>query len=68
MLTFIIGLPFVAAVLLAFVPRNYRVVTRALALLATFTLVGPFRLAVWILLGGLAVKTWLVTLRRDEDQ
>jgi hypothetical protein len=38
-----------------------------LALLATFTLVGPFRLAVWILLGGLAFKTWLVTLRRDED-
>src|SRR5215471_250164 len=36
MLTFIIGLPFVAAVLLAFVPRNYRVVIRALALLATF--------------------------------
>src|SRR6516162_8333851 len=36
MLTFIIGLPFVAAVLMAFVPRNYRVVIRALALLATF--------------------------------
>lgn len=36
MLTFIIGLPFAAAVLLAFVPRNYRVVIRALALLATF--------------------------------
>jgi len=39
-----------------------------LALLATFTLVGPFRLAVWVLLAGLAFKTWLVTLKRDEDQ
>jgi hypothetical protein len=38
-----------------------------LALLATFTLSGPFRIAVWVFLGGLAVKTWLVTLRRDED-
>jgi hypothetical protein len=28
-----------------------------LALLATFTLDGKLRLAVWILLGGLAVKT-----------
>jgi hypothetical protein len=39
----------------------------ALALLAGFTLAGRFRLATWIFLGGLAVKTWLVTLRRDED-
>jgi predicted membrane channel-forming protein YqfA (hemolysin III family) len=38
-----------------------------LALLAAFTLSGPFRIAVWVFLGGLAVKTWLVTLRRDED-
>ncbi len=28
-----------------------------LALLASFTLDGVFRIAVWILLGGLAVKT-----------
>lgn len=39
-----------------------------LAVLATFTLVGPFRLAVWILLGGLAFKTWLATVKRGEDQ
>lgn len=37
------------------------------ALLAAVTLEGPFRLAVWVFLGGLAFKTWLVTLRRDED-
>lgn len=38
-----------------------------LAALAGYTLRGPFRLAVWVFLGGLAFKTWLVTLRRDED-
>jgi hypothetical protein len=38
-----------------------------LAVLAGFTLSGPFRLAIWVFLGGLAFKTWLVTLRRDED-
>jgi hypothetical protein len=38
-----------------------------LAVLAAFTLKGPFRLATWVFLGGLAFKTWLVTLRRDED-
>jgi len=38
-----------------------------LAVLAGVTLQGPFRLATWVFLGGLAVKTWLVTLRRDED-
>lgn len=38
-----------------------------LAVLAGFTIEGPFRLATWVFLGGLAVKTWLVTLRRDED-
>lgn len=38
-----------------------------LATLAGFTLDGPFRLATWIFLGGLAVKTWLVTLRQDEE-
>jgi hypothetical protein len=30
-----------------------------LALLATFTLDGVFRMAVWILMAGLAVKTWI---------
>ncbi len=38
-----------------------------LAVLAGFTMHGPFRLATWVFLGGLAVKTWLVTLRRDEE-
>jgi hypothetical protein len=31
----------------------------AIALLAAFTLDGKFRLAVWIFLGGLAIKTWI---------
>lgn len=35
-----------------------------LALLARFTLTGTMRLAVWIFLAGLAVKTWLATLQR----
>jgi hypothetical protein len=35
--------------------------------LAWFTLDGSFRLATLIFLGGLAVKTWLVTLRRDQE-
>ena len=30
-----------------------------LALLATFTLEGVMRIAVWILMGGLALKTWI---------
>ncbi|MBS1872274.1 MAG: hypothetical protein JSU00_03600 [Acidobacteria bacterium] len=38
-----------------------------LALLAAFTLEGPLQLAVWVLLGGLAIKTWLATLRQDQD-
>ena len=38
-----------------------------LALLAGLTMSGPFRLATWVFLGGLAFKTWLVTLRDDED-
>ncbi|MBI1898788.1 MAG: hypothetical protein HYZ57_06115 [Acidobacteria bacterium] len=33
-----------------------------LALLARFTLDGKIRIAVWILLAGLAVKTWLASL------
>jgi cyanate permease len=39
-----------------------------LALLAAVTLEGPFRLAIWVFLGGLAFKTWLVTLREKENQ
>ena len=35
-----------------------------LALLAGFTLEGRIRLAVWILLGGIAMKTVLVVLKR----
>ena len=31
----------------------------AIAVLAGFTLRGEFRIAVWILLGGLAVRTWI---------
>jgi hypothetical protein len=34
----------------------------AIALLAGLTLDGKFRLVVWIFLGGLAVRTYLVTL------
>jgi hypothetical protein len=37
-----------------------------LAVLSGLTLDGPFRLAAWIFLAGLAVKTYLATLRRDE--
>jgi hypothetical protein len=36
----------------------------AIALLATFTLDGNFRLVVWIFLAGLAVRTYLFTLRK----
>jgi hypothetical protein len=36
----------------------------AIALLATFTLDGNFRLVVWIFLAGLAVRTYLATLRK----
>jgi hypothetical protein len=36
----------------------------AIALLATFTLDGNMRLAVWVFLGGLALRTYLVTLRK----
>lgn len=31
----------------------------AIAVLAGFTLTGEFRVAVWVLMGGLAIKTWL---------
>jgi hypothetical protein len=38
-----------------------------LAILAAFTLDGNLRLATWIFLGGIAVKTWLVVLKRRQD-
>jgi hypothetical protein len=37
-----------------------------LAVLAGFTLDGLFRAAVWMFLGGLAVKTLLLKWRRDD--
>jgi hypothetical protein len=36
----------------------------AIALLAGFTLEGNFRLVVWILLGYLAFRTYLLTVRK----
>ena len=36
----------------------------AIALLAGLTLDGNFRLVVWIILGALALKTYLLTLRK----
>jgi len=38
-----------------------------LALLALATLQGKFRWAVWILLAGLAVKTWIAEKARNSD-
>jgi hypothetical protein len=35
----------------------------AIAVLAAFTLQGKFRIAVWIFMAGLAVKTWLASLQ-----
>ncbi|HVT94643.1 MAG TPA: hypothetical protein VHD76_17480 [Bryobacteraceae bacterium] len=37
-----------------------------LAVLAGFTTRGVIRLATWIFLGGLALKTWLATLYRSD--
>lgn len=39
----------------------------ALAVLAGFTLTGNIRLATWIFLGGIALKTWLVVVKRRSD-
>lgn len=36
-----------------------------LAVLSGFTLEGVFRIGVWILLGGLAVKTWIAQAQRE---
>jgi hypothetical protein len=38
-----------------------------LALLAGFTLEGRIRIAVWILIGGITIKTLLVVLKRRLD-
>ncbi len=38
-----------------------------LALLATFTLEGVFRIGVWIFLAGLAVKTWIAQAMRERE-
>jgi hypothetical protein len=38
-----------------------------LAVLAGLTLDGNIRLATWIFLGGIALKTWLVVLKRHTD-
>jgi hypothetical protein len=38
-----------------------------LALLAGFTLDGRIRLATWVFLGGIAIKTILVVLKRGLD-
>lgn len=38
-----------------------------LAILAGFTLDGDIRIATWVFLGGIALKTWLVVLRRRQD-
>jgi len=39
----------------------------ALAVLAGLTLTGNIRLATWIFLGGIALKTWLVVVKRRSD-
>ncbi|MEO8028551.1 MAG: hypothetical protein ABI823_18865 [Bryobacteraceae bacterium] len=33
----------------------------AISVMAAFTLEGQFRIAVWILMAGLALKTWLAS-------
>jgi hypothetical protein len=38
-----------------------------LALLAGFTLTGDWRIATWIFLGGMALKTYLAVLKRRQD-
>ncbi len=38
-----------------------------LALLAGFTLDGRIRIATWVLLGGIAIKTVLAVLKRSLD-
>jgi uncharacterized membrane protein YczE len=43
------------------------VVYAVLALLAILTLDGPFRIGTLVFLAGVALKTWLVVLRRKLD-
>ncbi len=38
-----------------------------LAILAGFTLSGDVRIVTWIVLGGIAIRTWLVVLKRRQD-
>jgi len=38
-----------------------------LAILAGFTLEGNIRIATWVFLGGIALKTWLVVLKRRQE-
>ena len=38
-----------------------------LAILAGFTLEGRFRVATWVFLGGIAIKTVLAVLKRRVD-
>jgi hypothetical protein len=38
-----------------------------LAILAGFTLTGDIRLLTWFILGAIALKTWLVELRKRLD-
>jgi hypothetical protein len=38
----------------------------ALAVLAGFTLSGDWRIATWIFLGGIALRTYLVVLKRRQ--
>jgi hypothetical protein len=39
----------------------------ALAIAAGFTLDGKFRIAVWIFLGGIAIRTYLAVLKSRAD-
>lgn len=38
-----------------------------LAVLAGFTLSGNVRIATWVILGGIALKTWLVILKSRAE-
>jgi hypothetical protein len=45
--------------------RTALAVYAVLAFLAAFTLDGSIRLALWVFLAALALKTWLATLPRE---
>jgi hypothetical protein len=38
-----------------------------LAVLAGFTLTGDIRLITWIILGGIAIRTWIAVLKRRQQ-